>query len=48
MNKMHKLKWGKTQKLDFYTDSMVLFACMKICFVRKVDGFYHKKNLKKN
>jgi len=32
----------KTQKLDFYASS-VFFARMKICFVRKGDGFYHKK-----
>jgi len=29
--------------LGFYTDSVVLFARMKICFVRKVDGFHPKK-----
>jgi len=32
-------------KLDFYADSdaAVLLSRMKICFVRKIDGFYHKK-----
>jgi len=33
----------KPQKLDFYADSVVLFARIKIYFVKKVDGFYHKK-----
>jgi len=32
-----------TQKLDFYADSVVLFVRMKICFVKKVGGIYHKK-----
>jgi len=37
------LIFKKPQKLDFYADSVVLFARMKICFIKKVDGFYHKK-----
>jgi len=43
---MHRayIRYGKKlQKLDFYADSVVLFARMKICFVRKIGGFYHKK-----
>jgi len=43
---MHRLKskmGKKPQTLDFYTDLVVSFARMKICFLSKVNGFYHKK-----
>jgi len=33
----------KTQKLDFYAESVVFLARNEICFVRKGDGFYRKK-----
>jgi len=35
LNKMRWLKWGKTQKLDFYADSVALLAGNEIYFSKK-------------
>jgi len=40
---MHGLKWENQQNLDFYSDQVVLYARMTICFVINVDKLYEKK-----